>query len=213
MFPMIRIAMVGSTCIVLTACGGAGTGNPQTPTGFVDRVDASRAMQARLDARSATVRSAMPNAGRATFDGYATLAIDPTSGPDIDLIGDAVLAADFGGGTLTGQVRNLESASRPIAGVINIGTGISIIGDDVDDNLTNRANDWLATYRGALTIGGDRYEPEGMLTGQFIGTRTNPANGQSVVRGIVGRDDDGYAVVNGRVEEVPAVLSVVAENG
>lgn len=210
MFPVFRTALLGAMLLNVSACGGAGTTN--NVAGFDDRVDAHRAMAARLDARSATVRSVMPAAGQATFDGFATLAIDPVTGADIDLIGDATLTANFGAGTMTGQVRNLESASTAIAGVIDIGESMSIIGDDEDDNLTNRANDWLATYRGALTIGGDRYAPEGTLTGQFIGTRSNPARGQSVIRGITGRDDDGYAVVNGRVEEVPAVLEIVAEN-
>jgi hypothetical protein len=210
MFPVFRTALLGAILVGVSACGGGGTTN--SVAGFADRVDANRAMAARLDARSATVRSVMPAAGQATFDGFATLAIDPVTGPDINLIGDAILTANFGAGTVTGQVRDLQSADAAIAGVIDIGEGMSIIGDDEDDNLTNRANDWLATYRGALTIGGDRYEPEGTLTGQFIGTRSNPTQGQSVIRGITGRDDDGYAVVNGRVEEVPAVLEIVAEN-
>lgn len=212
MFALTRPTLLGTMLTAQCACGGAGTGPTGNLTGFADRAAAARMMQAELDARSATVRSVMPATGQASFDGFATLEIDPATGPDIDLIGDATLTSDFGTGTVTGQVRALQSDGAAIAGVIDIGTDTSIIGDDVDDNLTSRANDWLATYRGTLTIDGDLYDPEGTLTGQFIGTRTNPANGQSVIRGITGRDDGGYAVVNGRIEEVPAILSIAARN-
>ncbi|MDG1377873.1 MAG: hypothetical protein P8P56_12875 [Yoonia sp.] len=154
----------------------------------------------------------MPTTGSATYNGGALIFIDPvfaTDSDDIVILGDTHLTANFRAGTMTGTIDNLSGATnitmdstdiRPTSGQINIGNNLSIIGDDVDDNRTNRPNDWYADYAGTVGFDGDSYAIEGAMQGQFVGTRVNPAPGQSPTRGVKGESVSGYAVINNQPE-------------
>lgn len=211
------------TCLLFAAACGGSNGGSELDS-FEDRILDAQEEAERIAAIPGTAWAQMPTRGTASFAGSAALIIDPIEERDDDdivVIGDASLTANFGRGSMTGTIDNMQGITNltetdgdmvDVNGVINIGNDLSIIGDDFDDNLTDNPNDWLADYNGLLTIEGDRYEVEGILEGQFVGTRANPASGQSVVRGIIGFDEDGYATVNGQMEEVPAYLEVFGEN-
>lgn len=99
-----------------------------------------------------------------------------------------------------------------VEGTVEIGGEQSLIGVDPDDNLLDRPNQWLADYSGDLEIQGDTYTVGGTLLGDFRGTRLNPQAGQSVVKGLVGTSPEGYAAINGNIEEVPAPMLIIGTN-
>lgn len=211
------------TCLLLVAACGGSDGDSELDR-FEDRIFVAQEEAERIAAIPGTAWAQMPTRDTASFAGSAGLVIDPIQERDDDdivVIGDANLTANFGRGSMTGTIDNMQGITNltetdgdmvDVNGVINIGDDLSIIGDDFDDNLTDNPNDWLADYNGLLTIEDDRYEVEGILEGQFVGTRDNPTAGQSVVKGIVGTAEDGYAFVNGQIEEVPAILEIFGEN-
>lgn len=207
----------------LSACGG----NGDTPLDtFQNRLEADVATGSRLFQTAGTAWSAMPTVGSANFNGSAAIIIDRNSNRDSDdilIIGDTRLTANFGAGTMNGTINNMTGATNmtadsavihDVSGQISIGGAGSIIGDDVDDNFTNRPNDWYADYYGNIGLNGNAYEVEGSLNGQFVGTRANPSNGQSVVRGVIGVSDNGFATINGQYEvnEAAVSMELFAEN-
>ena len=206
---------------LVSACGGATTPNL---AGLETRINSARAQADRINALSGTAFRAMPTHGAATFVGSAGLVIDPveaTDRDDIVVVGDARLTADFQNGAMTGRITNMVAATditaagavvSTVNGAIEIGANTSVIGDDFDDNLTNRANQWYADYGGTITVQGVNYAVEGNIDGEFKGTRTKPAAGLSAVKAVVGVDSDGFAVVNGRREEVAVTLEIGGEN-
>ena len=218
---MIRILTATALLGLVAACGGT-----QSALGdFEDRIQVGRDQAARINALPGTAFRAMPTSDSAVFTGSAGLIIDPvaaTDDDDIVVIGDTRMTADFDAGTMTGTITNMQAATditdnsadiSGVDGIIRIGDNTSIIGDDVDDNLTNQPNEWYADYAGTLEINSDTYQVEGNVSGRFLGTRVTPRAGLSPVRAIVGTDDDGFAVMNGAVEEVPVTLELGGENG
>lgn len=174
-----------------------------------------------VDALSNTAFSAIPASGAVTFRGYGGLVIETagaTAANDIFVLGAARLTADFDDNTMTGAVTNLLAAEfggselLDVSGEIAIGGTESFLGDDVDDNRTDRPNQWYADYAADLTIEGNTYGVEGALTGNFVGTRVDPAAGLSPIRAISALDDQGFAVVNGGLEEIGVTFEIIAEN-
>ncbi|MBB5722205.1 hypothetical protein FHS72_001829 [Loktanella ponticola] len=219
---MTKMSLSVASLVALAACGGSG--GSSSFDALVDRAAEMDKDAERIAKFSGTAFTAMPTSGSASFDGGASIFIDPvfeTDPDDIALIGDVTLTANFGAGTMTGAITNLAGLTDislnsadvlAVSGEVAIGDSLSIIGDDEDDNLTYRPNDWLADYTGDLTIDGDSYVVEGFLNGQFLGTRVNPTGGQSVVKAVVGFDSDGFATVNGGVEEVDTYVEIFGEN-
>ena len=223
---LVKSACVFGVLSLVAACSDSSSSAP--PTGETDPFDAflaaneaGAAMSAEVNALSNTAFSAIPSSGAVTFLGYGGLVIEnmeATPDDDIFVVGDARLTADFDDNSMTGSVTNLAAAEAgasellDISGEILIGSNQSFLGDDFDDNLTNRPNQWYADYSGDLTIAGDLYALEGSLTGDFVGTRVNQPEGESPIRAISAFDEDGFAVVNGAVEEVGVAFEIVAEN-
>jgi hypothetical protein len=208
--------------LALTACSE--TTAPVAPDPFDDFLLASNTAMALVDevqALSNTAFTDIPVSGAVSFQGFGGLVIEnssETEADDIFVVGDARLTADFDDNTMTGSVTNLLAAEfagselLDISGEIAIGGTESFLGDDVDDNRTNRPNQWYADYAADLIIEGDTYAVEGALTGDFVGTRTAPAEGLSPIRAISAIDDQGFAVVNGAFEEVGVTFEIIAEN-
>lgn len=213
----LRLATSLAALLTLTACGG----NGDTPLDtFQNRLEADVATGTRLFQTPGTAWGAMPTSGSATFNGSAAIIIDRNINRDADdilILGDTQLTANFGTGTMSGTIDNMTGATNmtsdsanihDVSGQISIGGAGSIIGDDEDDNFTSRPNDWYADYYGNIGLNGNTYEVEGSLNGQFVGTRSNPSNGQSVVRGVIGVSDNGSATINGQNEVNEAAVSM-----
>ena len=221
-----KLAAASALMALVAACsdGGGSSAAPPAPTPFdalVARVTAGADLAAEVSALSNTAFGAMPASGSVSFAGYGALIIEnaeATEDDDILVVGDAVMTADFDDNTMTGVVDNLAAALvtgtdvLDISGGIAIGGGQSFLGDDFDDNLTDRPNQWYADYAGDLTIEGDLYEVEGAFVGDFVGTRVDPGDGVSPIVAVSAMDEDGFAVVNGAFEEVGLVFEIVAEN-
>lgn len=219
MSSLCRFAVPTFLLASTAACGGGSTG-AVSQASFEDRLLDADAQINRVLALSPTAFNAMPDRGTAVFNGSGALLIDPVVGTDIDdifVLGDARLTANFRAGTMTGDITNMQGATfNPgnglttfnVGGRIDIGQRESVIGNDVDDNRTNRANEWYADYDGRITTPEGNFDVEGALTGQFIGTRVD--SNLPVTKAIVGFDDSGFAAGGGR--ELPLVLEVVAEN-
>lgn len=220
-----RLLLTGTMIATLTACGGGGgTSGPSELDEFKDRFDSAEAQVDRLQAMSLTGRAYMPATGSASFTGTAGIIIDPveaTDRDDIVILGTSRMTANFNRGTMTGSITDMTAATNltetgadihNVNGSIRLGIGESVIGDDVDDNRTNAHNQWYADYVGTLRFDGDRYDVGGAVDGVFLGNRVNASGGQSSVRGILGVDEDGYASINGNIEEVPMTLELTGEN-
>ncbi len=166
----------------------------------------------------------MPTTGSATFKGSAGIIIgenETLNRTETLIIGDARMTANFRDGTMTGGVTNMTAANNltdtsadfhDVTGSITIGGRENVVGDDFDDNRTDKHNEWYADYEGTLTFDGDRYDIGGALDGVFLGNRVNMTGGKSTVKGIVGIDEDGYASINGNIEESPLTFELGAEN-
>ncbi|WP_386679263.1 hypothetical protein [Loktanella sp. R86503] len=209
---------------LLSACGGAGTPVTQAPTGLDAQIAAGERLVNRLDGVAATQFTAMPTTGQATFTGVANLFIDPviaTDADDIVVLGDLTTTANFDTGVMRGRIDNLNGATGftasgyreiPVDGVLQIGGRESVIGNDVDDNRTNRPNDFYVDYQGDITLPDGTYAVDGTLDGQFLGTRT--AEGVFPIRGLSG---SGEGVASRGVEgtagftEYSADLDIIAE--
>lgn len=212
-----RIFISVAALLGFTACGGNGGTSLTT---FQNRLEADSATGIRLFQTAGTAWNAMPTVGNATFNGSAAIIIDRNSdleSDDILIIGDTRLTANFGAGTMSGTIDNMTGATNmtadsadihDVSGQISIGGAGSIIGDDFDDNFTNQPNDWYAEYNGNIGLNGNAYEVEGSLDGRFVGTRVNPSDGQSVVRGVIGVSDNGFATINGQYEVNEAAVSM-----
>ena len=181
----------------LAACGGTTLPEmtPQTPLeAYTTRLTDAGTMAATLSGFDPTAFKAMPTSGDATFKGAGVLFVDPVFERDADdilLVGDAVLNADFAKGRLTGDVTNFTGATKftaasatiiPVSGSVKIGGVKSVIGNDVDDNRTDRPNDLYADYRGTVGLPDGQYRVNGTVNGQFLGTRT--ADGAFPIKGL-----------------------------
>lgn len=172
-----------------------------------------------LEDMNVTKPANMPTTGSATFHGAGRLVIDPDpnqTSDDIRLVGDSTLTADFGKGRVTGSLTNLSGVTdvstvdaTPLQahGEISLGDGLSGIGNDRDGQITDRANEWYADYGGQLTFQGETILLGGIIVGDFRGNRTDPIDGQTAVKGMVGYDRDGTATLNGQPVSVTLVVS------
>lgn len=217
---------VTSAILALTAACGGGASIQSAEDKFIDDLGDTVTKAEALIELPGTAFAAMPTSGSATFNGAAGIFIDPvfdTDRDDILIVGDAKLTANFANSTMTGAITNMQGATNfgatdadfdlvDVGGSIAIGGNQSLIGVDPDDNLQDRPNQWYADYAGDLAINGDTYGVGGFLLGDFRGTRANPSSGQSPIKAITGSDDDGFAAVNGNIEEVPLTLEVFGEN-
>ena len=208
--------------ILLSACGGGSS----PLEAYLARAERDLQIGTQVFETPGTAWSAMPTTGSAIYNGGAFIFIDPvfaTDSDDIVILGDTQLTANFRAGTMTGRIDNLSGATnltidnadvRPTSGQINIGNNLSIIGDDFDDNLTGRPNDWYADYAGTVGFDGDSYAIEGNMRGKFVGTRVNPAPGKSTTRGVTGESVSGYAVINNQpeVNEASVFMQVYGRN-
>jgi hypothetical protein len=210
--------------MLLTACGGAGIPMTQAQVGLDAQIAAGDRLVSRLDGVAATQFSAMPTSGSATFTGVASLFIDPvfeTDADDIVVLGDLTTTANFSSGVMRGRVDNVHGATGftasgyreiPVDCVLQIGGRESVIGNDIDDNRTNRPNDFYADYQGDITLPDGTYAVEGTLDGKFLGTRTS--DGVFPIRGLLG---GGEGVASRGVEgtagftEYSADLDIIAE--
>lgn len=219
-----RLSATLSSITMLSACGGSDTGLQSFQSRYAQDVTAATAVYATPN----TIPRYVPTSGSAVFNGAGALLIDPveaTDSDDIVVLGDARMVANFSSSTITGSITNMEAITNPVfqdgnfisgnvsdaPGQINIGLEESVVGDDFDDNRTNNDNEWYADYQGNVAVEGDNIFVEGALFGTFVGTRVNPAEGQSPIRGIVGESLDGsYSLVNGN--EVGGFLEVYGRN-
>lgn len=222
--PILKRLTVSTTLVAcVAACGGGTVKSAQER--FEEDFLAIDAQAASLIDTPGTKFTAMPSNGAAEFEGAAVIVILPDEfdeSQDIIVIGDAEITADFEDATLTGEVTNLEAGTNFVSdtnydvvnveGTVEIGGEQSQIGVDPDDNLQDRPNQWFADYSGDLEIQGDTYSVGGTLLGDFRGTRSNPEGGQSVIKGLVGSSPDGYAAINGNIEEVPAPMVIIGTN-
>lgn len=219
-----KLILATTLSAVLAACGGSSTQSAADK--FTDDLRQSVADAERIVAIPGTKFAAMPTSGSATFNGAAAILIDPvfeTDRDDIAIVGEARLTANFGARTMTGEITNMQGATNfgpnegdldlvDVGGKITIGGNQSLTGNDPDDNLQDRPNQWYSDYEGDLDIDGDTYGVGGFLLGDFRGTRVNPASGESPIKAITGADYDGFATLNGNDEELPLTLELFGEN-
>lgn len=212
-----RVTATLTSLVILSACGGGGSTAFEK---FQTRLENDAETGSRLFQTPGTAWASMPLAGSADYNGSAAIFIDPvyqTDSDDILIIGDTHLTANFGAGTMTGRIDNMTAATNMtetdadiygVSGQIGIGGAGSIIGDDEDDNFTNLPNEWRADYYGNIGFNGNSYEVEGSIDGRFVGTRANPAQGQSPARGVIGVSENGFATINGQYETNEAFVSM-----
>ena len=217
MHSTVQISATVAILTALSACGGAGGSALDQ---YEARYEADLEKGTALFNTPGTAWNAMPANGSANYNGGAVILIDRDDTNDLDdilILGDTDITANFRAGTMTGTIDNMVGATNitendadiaDVTGEIEIGGSTSIVGDDEDDNFTNRPNDWYADYYGNIGFNGDSYEVEGGINGQFVGTRANPSNGQSPARGIIGESDDGFATINGEYETNEAFVSL-----
>ena len=221
---LLNKAIIASAIFSLTAACGGGSGKSAQDL-FASDARSTDIQGNRINALPGTRFSAMPTEGSAVFNGYAALAIDPvaaTNNDDIIVLGDLRLTANFDAATITGDVTDMRGATDfesvdnytlvDVDGTIEIGGRQSLIGVDPDDNLQDRPNQWFADYQGDLEIEDNSYAVGGTLLGDFRGTRLTPQSGQSPIKALIGTDEDGYAAINGNIEEVPVTFGVFGAN-
>lgn len=206
---------------VQVGCSGGSSG---TSADSADLERVARDFEALADevyGYSPTTFSAMPVAGSAGFSGQAVVLMAESDNPDagVAMIGDATLTADFTDKQVTGAVTNLIGSTEldptdddvfVARGSILIGGRASTIGEDNTPADLSLPNEWASDYEGAITTPLGVAQFDGVMTGQFLGTRASPAPGQSVVRAIEGEGEQTGIRMGGKTYD--SFIGVVAKN-
>ena len=177
--------------VFLTACGGDGDGRDNPVADYAeDSAKASRII-ARTNALTQTSAASMPVTGRAEYDGVVGMAFGgaPASLQNAEMIGDLDLDANFGAGTITGEMDDFNTRDgRELRGELRLSNG-AIRGSGFSANaggtLTGGAS---APGRVDATIGGEFLgEGASALSGSGSGTSAGGEVGL-IFRGVRDRD-------------------------
>ncbi|MTH79790.1 hypothetical protein [Paracoccus aestuariivivens] len=166
-FPRIGALTLLAT---LAACGGSGGGDNDNPAAEYSS-DSARA--ARLVAQTAnmtqTAAASMPMTGRAEYDGVVGMAFGGTPGSlaASQMLGEVDLNADFGRGTISGEMDDFTTSDgRELNGELRV-TGGRITGSDFGANINGRLT-------GPGNVPGN---VSGQVDGDFLGAGANAIRG------------------------------------
>lgn len=202
----IRV-LTGCLALSLTA-GCLSPAKIERALSAVNRVSDYESLDSRIDVLPQTAVADLPTQGSADFDGMGNLQIRPSNGSStLQILGDVNMTADFGDGTLTGNMTEMRGASGTrltntkffdAVGEITFGGRTSSIGDLSGNGAAGFETDFRGSFdtdvRGQWTV-------DGMLVGAFVGD-----NGPS---GLVGSSRDANAVRN--VSDNAMSLDILAE--
>lgn len=121
---MMKYMMLGGV-MALAACGGGGGGDDPVAEYAQDAARAERIVNA-TNQLSGTSVATMPVRGRAEYDGIVGLAFGgaPASIERADMIGELDLEADFGAGTISGEMDDFNTRDgRELEGELRIRDG------------------------------------------------------------------------------------------
>lgn len=207
----MNIAFIG----LCAACGKIS--DARDALAFKDVAEANFEVREQFKDMPGTAFRVMPTTGSAKFDGAARIFIDPVEATQSDnllIYGDVGITANFAGGTVTGDIRNMQGATDiseqgadtfDVTGTIRIGGQSSSIGAVDGDPDSTRPNDWAANYAGTLGLPDGDYTVRGDFDGQFVGTNPNSSQG---LRGVFATDEQGTAAHNG--QGIPTYVEIGA---
>ncbi|MBL4811895.1 MAG: transferrin-binding protein-like solute binding protein [Rhodobacteraceae bacterium] len=193
-----------SVCALVAGCGG----RVETAIDNLERAEEANAMLTSALLLEETAPEDMPVSGSAVYNGYALIVTAEAGSPvtvddfgdENGILGDVQITANFGTGTVDGEMTNFISQSDAIGGDAYTGQ-ISIMGaiDSVEQNL------FEADMRGALTDpNGDTLNINGDLYGAFVGADAGTIAAASL-------EDENISNING-TESVSAVVIIIAED-
>lgn len=138
---------------------------------------AANQMLTCVDSLRPTTVAQMPTSGSATYNGFVSGQFAPTAATTDNLIGDAVLTANFSGlGSVSGTLSNFNSTLQGnMAGTLSLTSGViagNLVSVGVNGTLTGSANAVTFATSGAGTFLGDN--AGGFLAGT-TGTATTGA--------------------------------------
>ncbi len=172
------LALLGLSACQSSPCDLSGTGNQSV---------AASQMLTCVGSLQPTPIAQMPTSGTATYNGYVSGQFAPTAVSTDNIIGDAVLIANFGGaGSVTGTLNNFNSTQQGnLSGTLNLTSG-AITGNTVNvsiaGTLTGSANSvTFATAGGGGFFGKNAAGFLAGTTGTAItGGFTDPSAGLTV---------------------------------
>lgn len=169
----------------LAACQAPSPCSKPTPHG---RVDAADQIISCLNTLNQTTPAQMPAVGTATYAGFITGTFDPAPGSTDDILGDATLTADFGAGTVAGNMTNFTSSN-----------GVAMSGSLALTNGVIGTNTFTSTVGGTLGYGTDTVTIASTTAGGiFLGS-----SAQGLLAGVSGTATMG----SGHVGAIDAVIA------
>lgn len=186
----MKSGLVVAGFIALSACGGTSQAveTVSQRENFAAALVANRELANTVENFETTTGKNMPTSGSATFDGTTNIYVARGGGErSFTLVGDASLAANFAGGSVTGNLNNFVARVENTTGTttyhdatggIVIGGRYSEIGDDDDLHFFD------ADYRGTVGFGNSNLAFNGELGGVFVGNRVGQPADETAVRGL-----------------------------
>lgn len=180
----MRVGFVALACATMVAgCGGSGAEDADRYKARLDEMQVTTNLLDMLeDTQGYTQASEMPTTGDARYEGDLGILMGPQGDPRAAFIGDLVLAADFGQGTISGGATNFigrvdDGATQDFSGTMTI-----------QDGKIGPGNLVTADVGGTLRGGGHQVEVSSFATGLFIGDNA---------QGIRMVDADAFGELNG----------------
>ncbi len=158
---------------------------------MIDAVD-------RLSLHSVTSEANLPTSGSATFEGQAAIVVGNPAGPDLSLVGDATVTADFGDGAISGRATDFLGTDETgisadeYDGTLNLSGGR--IGAGGSSDVSGELSGTLASENHVVVI-------DAPVQGEFYG---NPD-----IVGVALYGEGGIATVDGLF--APGSVGIVAE--
>ncbi len=194
------LGLMGSALVALTLAGCDSAGDDFDDTSdFARRLDANSDLAAAVADMPLSSASEVPDSGSATYDGYASMAID-TPSEETSLIGDARLVADFGDDDLRGRLDNFEGSVN--GGRVREYDGFLTVSDG--DLRVASASGIGANVGGVIQGNGDVIGVDGSVFGTF---RSDDGRDVAAITAVTASGTD--FTYNG--EDRDGLMTIVAE--
>lgn len=145
----------------LAACSDGGSGGDASGGSYKDRLAEADRLVDRVEDLGTTAPGDLPASGSARFEGTAGVAFEGTGG-STSLLGDAVVVADFGDGSIDGEATNFFGRVED-GSVTDLDGTLEMAGGDIDGSGAE------AGLSGTLRGDGHVVEVDADLDGGFLG--------------------------------------------